>query len=276
MPELPEVEALCRSLDEPVSAAPVAHAGPAHLATLKTAEPPLDALDGRLLAGARRRGKRLLFPTRDGKLVLLVHLMSAGRLRLLSAKERRPTNPAFRLGFENGTELVLIERGKRKRAGVWLLTPEAAEKSLAHLGPDALELERALLARLCAGERRRLHGFLRDQRVLAGIGRAWANEILHAARLSPFALASELDAEALTRLDKAIRSELERGLALRERGLGDADVYRTHGKLGRPCHRCATPIERVAFEEHTIYYYCPSCQTGGRPLADRRLSRLLR
>jgi formamidopyrimidine-DNA glycosylase len=275
VPELPEVEALCRSLDGPVSAAPIEHAGPAHLATLKTVEPPLEALDGRPLAGARRRGKRLLFPTRDGELVLLVHLMSAGRLRLLSAKERRPTAPAFRLGFENGTELVLTEPGKRKRAGIWLLTPEAAEESLAHLGPDALELDRAALARLCDGERRRLHGFLRDQRIVAGIGRAWANEILHTARLSPFALAGELGADDLGHLNDAIRSELERGLALREQSLGNEDVYRVHGKLGLPCHVCATPIARVAFEEHTIYY-CPDCQTGGRPLADRRLSRLLR
>ena len=275
MPELPEVEALRRSLDGPVSAAPVEHAGPAHLATLKTAAPPLEVLDGRLLAGARRRGKRLLFPTRDGELVLLVHLMSAGRLRVLAAKERRPAAPAFRLAFENGSELVLTEPGKRKRAGVWLLTPDAVEGALAHLGPDALELDRAVLARLCDGERRRLHGFLRDQRVVAGIGRAWANEILHAARLSPFALAGELDADALGRLNDAIRSELERGLALREQGLGNEDVYRVHGKLGVSCHICATPIARVAFEEHTIYY-CPDCQTGGRPLADRRLSRLLR
>jgi formamidopyrimidine-DNA glycosylase len=110
---------------------------------------------------------------------------------------------------------------------------------------------------------------------VAGIGRAWANEILHAARLSPFALAGKLDTEALECLDEAIRSELERGLALREQGLGDEDVYRVHGNLGLPCHVCATPIARVAFEEHTIYY-CPDCQTRGRLLADRRLSRLLR
>ncbi|HEY5478972.1 MAG TPA: DNA-formamidopyrimidine glycosylase family protein [Gaiellaceae bacterium] len=275
MPELPEMEALRRSLDEPVSAAPIEQVGPAHLATLKTAEPPLQALEGRRLAGARRRGKRLLFPTDDGELVLMVHLMSAGRLRLLAAGKRGPAAPAFQLGFAGGARLILTEPGKRKRAGVWLLTPEMAERELAHLGPDALGLERATLADLCKGERRRLHGFLRDQRVLAGIGRAWANEILHAARLSPFALSAELDAEALDRLAAAIDSELERGLALREQGLANEDVYRVHGKLGLPCHVCRTPIARVAYEEHTIFY-CPRCQTGGRKLADRRLSRLLR
>jgi formamidopyrimidine-DNA glycosylase len=275
LPELPEVEALRRSLDEPVSLAPVEHAGLAHLATLKTAEPPLRALEGRRLAGARRRGKRLLFPTDDGELVLVVHLMSAGRLRLLAAQKRGPKAPAFQLAFAGGTRLVLTEPGKRKRAGVWLLTPAMAEQELAHLGPDALGLEPATLTGLCRGERRQLHGLLRDQRVLAGIGRAWANEILHTARLSPFALASELDAEALGRLGGAIESELQRGIALREQGLSDVDVYRVHGKLGQPCHVCRTSIARVAFEEHTIYY-CPQCQTGGRRLADRRLSRLLR
>jgi formamidopyrimidine-DNA glycosylase len=266
VPELPEVEALCRSLDAPVSAAPIEHAGPVHLATLKTAEPPLRVLEGRRLAGARRRGKRLLFPTDDGELVLLIHLMSAGRARMLAARKRGPAAPAFQLSFVGGAKLILTEPGKRKRAGVWLLTPELAEQELAHLGPDALGLEPAALARLCKGERRRLHGFLRDQRVLAGVGRAWANEILHSARLSPFALAGELDGEAL---------ELRRGLELREQGLSNDDVYRVHGKLGEPCHVCARPIARIAFEEHTIYY-CPHCQTGGRKLADRRLSRLLR
>ncbi len=275
MPELPEVEALRRSLDQPVSASPIERAGPAHLATLKTAEPPLRALEGRCLAGARRRGKRLLFPTTDGELVLIVHLMSAGRLRLLAAGRRGPAAPAFQLAFAGGAKLILTEPGKRKRAGVWLLAPELAAQELAHLGSDALGLEPAALAHLCQGERRRLHGFLRDQRVLAGIGRAWANEILHSARLSPFALADELDAEALRRLAEAIDSELRRGIELRERGLSDDDVYRVHRRLDLPCHVCATPIARIAFEEHTIYY-CPRCQTDGRKLADRRLSRLLR
>src|ERR671933_144957 len=140
MPELPEVEALRRSLDDPVRAFPVAAAGPAHVATLKTFDPPLAALEDRRLVGAQRRGKRLLFPTDDGELVLLVHLMSAGRLRYLAAGEAGPKTPAFRLAFEGGAELVLTEAGAKKRAGVWLLTPEAAEEELAHLGPDALEL----------------------------------------------------------------------------------------------------------------------------------------
>jgi formamidopyrimidine-DNA glycosylase len=275
MPELPEVEAWRRALDEPVSAFPVEQAGPAHVATLKTFDPPLSSLEGRRLAGAERRAKRLLFPTEDGELVLLVHLMSAGRLRYLRAGEKGPKTPAFQLRFQGGGELVLTEAGAKKRAGVWLLTPEAAEQELAHLGPEALGLGADRLGELLAAEPRRLHSLLRDQRLIAGIGRAWANEILHTAGLSPFAPAQGLSPEQVQTLADAMNSELARGLELRERGAKDAKVYRVHNKLHEPCHVCGTPIERVDFEQHTIYY-CPQCQTGGRMLKDRRLSRLLR
>jgi formamidopyrimidine-DNA glycosylase len=275
MPELPEMEAWRRALNHPVSAFPIEKAGPAHIATLKTFDPPLSALEGRRLAGAQRRAKRLLFPTEDGELVLLVHLMSAGRLRYLRAGEAGPKKPAFRLGFEGGGQLVLTEGGPKKRAGVWLLTPQAAEAELAHLGPEALGLGAERLGEILAEQPRRLHSLLRDQRVIAGIGRAWANEILHTAKLSPFAPAQGLSPGQVQTLSEAIDSELERGLELRELGAKDAKVYRVHDKLGEPCYVCGTPIARVDFEEHTIYY-CPSCQTGGRVLKDRRLSRLLR
>src|SRR5262249_3347576 len=152
-------------------------AGPAHIATLKTFDPPLSALEGRRLAGAERRAKRLLFPTDDGELVLLVHLMSAGRLRYLRPGEKGPKTPAFRLRFQGGGELVLTEAGAKKRAGVWLLTPEGAEGELAHLGPEALGLGPERLAEVLQADSRRLHSLLRDQRLIAGIGRAWANEI---------------------------------------------------------------------------------------------------
>jgi formamidopyrimidine-DNA glycosylase len=275
VPELPEVEALRRAVDDPVRAFPIERAGPTHIATLKTFDPPLSALEGRRLAGAERRGKRLLFPTEDGELVLLVHLMSAGRLRYLQAGEAGPKTPAFRLRFEGGGELVLTEAGAKKRAGVWLLTPEAAEEELAHLGPEALGVGAERLAEILASDSRRLHSLLRDQRALAGIGRAWANEILHRARLSPFALSTELSPDEVGRLARAIDEELARGLELRERGAKDTTVYRIHNRLGEPCPDCGTPIARVDYEEHTIYY-CPQCQTGGRVLKDRRLSRLLR
>ena len=275
MPELPEMEAWRRALDDPVSAFPIEKAGPAHIATLKTFDPPLATLEGRRLAGAERRAKRLLFPTDDGELVLLVHLMSAGRIRYLRPGEKGPKTPAFRLRFQGGGELVLTEGGPKKRAGVWLLTPEAAEAELAHLGPEALGLGAERLGEILQADSRRLHSLLRDQRAIAGIGRAWANEILLVAKLSPFALSRDLSEEEVARLAAAIDEELARGLELRERGANDAKTYRIHNRLGEPCPQCGTPIARVDFEEHTIYY-CPRCQTGGRLLKDRRLSRLLK
>jgi formamidopyrimidine-DNA glycosylase len=275
MPELPEMEAWRRQLTDPVSAFPIAKAGPAHIATLKTFDPPLRELEGRRLRGAERRGKRLLFPTEDGELVLLIHLMTAGRLKFLQAGEKTPKTPAFALEFQGGAKLVLTENAKRKRAGVWLLTPEQAEAEVEHLGPEALGLDAAGLAAILQADSRRLHSLLRDQRAVAGIGRAWANEILHVAKLSPYALSTDLSEDETARLAAAINSELARGLELRERGASDERTYRVHNRLGEPCHVCGTPLAQVDFEEHTIYY-CPECQTGGRILKDRRLSRLLR
>jgi formamidopyrimidine-DNA glycosylase len=275
MPELPEMEALRRLLDEPVSAHAIMQAGPAHVATLKTFDPPLHVLEGQRLTGAERRGKRLFFPTEDGELVLVVHLMSAGRMRWLKPGEAGPKKPAFRLAFEGGAQLVMTEAGSKKRAGVWLLSPEAAAAEVEHLGPEALGLGSEQLGEILRRDSRRLHPLLRDQRAIAGIGRAWSNEILHHARLSPYALSTDLGDEEVERLAEAIDAELSRGLELREQGKGNAATYRVHDKLGEPCYVCGTPLARVEFEEHTIYY-CPTCQTGGRVLKDRRLSRLLR
>ena len=275
VPELPEVEAWIRGLDGPVSASPVLRAGPAHIATLKTFDPPLSALDGRRFEGARRRGKWLLLPTDDGELLLRIHLMSAGRIRFLAAGAKGPKTPAFRLRFESGDELVLTEAGAKKRAGVWLETPVQTEAELAHLGPEALGLGTEQLGEILAAENRRLHSFLRDQRALAGIGRAHANEILNRARLSPFALTTQLASDEIERLATAIDEDLARALELREAGKGDKDVYLVHRRLGEPCPRCRAPIQQVDYDEHTVFY-CPACQTGGRILKDRRLSRLLR
>jgi formamidopyrimidine-DNA glycosylase len=275
MPELPEMEAWRRQLDDPVSAFPIAKAGPAHIATLKTFDPPLQALEGRRLRGVERRGKRLLFPTADGELVLVIHLMTSGRLKSLRAGDKGPKTPAFALEFEGGSKLVLTENARRKRAGVWLLTPEQVEAELEHLGPEALGLDAAELGTIVRKESRRLHPLLRDQRAIAGIGRAWANEILHTAKLSPYALSTDLSDEEVERLATAMNEELARGLELREHGADDGKTYRVHKRLGEPCDVCGTPLAQVDFEEHTIYY-CPGCQTGGRVLKDRRLSRLLR
>jgi formamidopyrimidine-DNA glycosylase len=275
MPEYPEVEAYRRELDEAVAGSTVEKAGPAHVATLKTFDPPLAALEGKALAGVRRRGKHLLFPTADGDVVLHVHLMSAGRIRYLRAGEKRPKTPAFRLLFEGGGEIVLTEGGAKKRARVGVYLPEAIEAELARLGPEAADIETGELGEILRREGRRLHPFLRDQRALAGIGRAWSNEILLRARLSPYALSTELDDEEVERLGGTIRATLAEGLELRLQGASDKKAYRIHNRLGEPCPVCGTPIARVDFEEHTIFY-CPTCQTGGRVLKDRRLSRLLR
>jgi formamidopyrimidine-DNA glycosylase len=275
MPEFPEVEALRRQLDDPVRAFLIAKAGPAHVATLKTFDPPLSALEGKRFAGAERRGKNLLFPTEDGEHVLHVHLMSAGRLRHLRSGDKQPKAPAFRLTFEDGSSLVLTEGGPKKRAKVGVYSPEAITEELAHLGPEAYGLGVERLGKILASDSRRLHAFLRDQRSIAGIGRAWANEILLTAKLSPYALTTELKPEEVVRLSDAIDSELARGLESRERGASDKVAYRIHNRLGEPCPVCGTPIARVDFDEHTIFY-CPTCQTEGRVLKDRRLSRLLR
>ena len=210
MPELPEVEAWRRQLDPLVKRSPIEQAGPAHIATLKTFDPPLSALAGEGFRGVERRAKRFLLPTDDDELVLMVHLMSAGRLRYVAAGGKVPKTPAFRLGFEDGAELVLTEAGSKKRAGVWLLRPDALEAELARLGPEADELDAAKLAEILASDSRRLHSLLRDQRLIAGIGRAWANEILHAARLSPYALSTQLAPDEIERLAAVGEAQPER------------------------------------------------------------------
>jgi formamidopyrimidine-DNA glycosylase len=275
LPELPEVEAWRRQLDPLVKRSPILKAGPAHIATLKTFDPPLSALEGEGFRGVERRAKRFLLPTDDDELVVMVHLMSAGRLKYVASGAKGAKTPAFRLRFQDGGELQLTEAGAKKRAGVWLLKPEQVREELAHLGPEADTLTVEDVARILSSESRRLHSLLRDQRVIAGIGRAWANEILWSARLSPYALSTQVDDDGTERLATAIHDELARGLELRIAGANDAKTYRVHNKLGEPCARCGTPLARVDFEEHTIYY-CPTCQTDGRVLKDRRLSRLLK
>jgi formamidopyrimidine-DNA glycosylase len=275
LPELPEVEAWRRQLDPLVRKFPIEKAGPAHIATLKTFDPPVSALDGEGFKGVERRAKRFLLPTDDDELVVMVHLMSAGRLKYVPPNGKGAKTPMFRVRFTDGGELQLTEAGSKKRAGVWLLRPAALEAELSHLGPEADRLTAEDVARILASDSRRLHSLLRDQRLIAGIGRAWANEILWAARLSPYQLSTQVDDEETERLATAVHDELARGLELRLQGANDDKTYRVHNKLGAPCERCGTPLARVDFEEHTIYY-CPTCQTGGRTLKDRRMSRLLK
>ena len=285
MPELPELEALVRALDGPLQAAPVTGTPTAHFAVLKTFQPPLSGLDGRRFTGARRRGKYLLFDVEDGT-TLSMHLMSAGRVGYHAPEARQPkgTGAALRVAFADGGSLVATEGGTKKRMRVGLYTAEGLAELLDGLGPEPLDpsFDRAALDAVLDAAAHRLHPLLRDQRAVAGIGRAFANEILHAAQLSPFALSDRVDDAGRDRLLEAIRDTLGHALEVCEQRMGpqlparnDARPLRIHKHEGEPCPRCAETLRFVDYEEHRIVY-CPRCQTGGRLLADRRMSRLLK
>ncbi len=285
MPELPELEALARAFDAPLRTAPVAGTPTAHFAVLKTFQPPLAGLAGRSFSGARRRGKYLLFDVED-RTTLLVHLMSAGRIGYHppDAKQPKAAGAALRVAFADGGSLVATEGGTKKRMRVGLYTAEGLAEPLDGLGPEPLDddFDRDALDAVLDADARRLHPLLRDQRAIAGIGRAFANEILHAARLSPFALSDRLDDEARDRLLTAIRETLGHALAVCEQRMGprlppknDARPLLIHRHEGEPCPRCGETLRFVDYEEHRVVY-CPHCQTDGRLLADRRLSRLLK
>jgi formamidopyrimidine-DNA glycosylase len=282
MPELPELEALVEALDPLVSRAPVRDVPVAHFAVVKTATPPLDWLAGHSLTGAVRRGKHLLFPT-DEDLVLTVHLMTAGKLAYVEPGQKRPPGPVLVVRFADDGELVVSERVTRKSVRVRLLRAAELEEEFERLGPEPLEPSfdaAALEAALARGGQ--LHTLLRDQRAVLGIGRAYANEILHAARLAPFASADRLSPEERERLLEAIRTTLADGIErFRPRGPRmiakgkTPEVYDIHGHAGEACPRCGTTMLNVDFADHQVVY-CPSCQTGGQIYADRRRSRLLK
>jgi formamidopyrimidine-DNA glycosylase len=279
MPELPELEAFVIAQREALTAEPVAAVPVAHFATVKTIEPPIGSLVGHRFASVSRRAKRILLASEGGP-TLVLHLMSAGKL-VVGGKRTR--SAVFAIAFESGTELVMTETGSKRRAAAWLLPPDALAAELTHLGPEPLDpaFTPAVLRAQLEARPHQLHAFLRDQRAIAGIGRAFANEILHAAMLSPYQRGTALADEELGRLHAAITGVLaaavERLVPLSAAGLTTkADRgYAVHDRLGRPCPRCGDAIRRVSFEEHTVFY-CATCQTGGRVLADRRLSRLLR
>ena len=286
MPELPEVEITARRLGARLECAEVESTLAPGMVAVKTIEPPLSALDGATVAGTRRIGKMpvVLFDApAEGRLELLVHLMSAGRLQLFekraSLKDRR-SRVLVRLA--DGRELRLREFGTKQRAWVKLLREGGVEEDemVATLGPEAWpapaleDLARAL------DEPRHLHPLLRDQRVIAGIGRSWVDEILWEARLSPFKKGSELEREEVERLHAALHV-LGDAIDHYEEVIGDEVPdkmpmpLRVHRREGEPCPRCGTTIEAVYFAEHQTNY-CPAEQTGGRVLKDRRLSRLLK
>ena len=238
MPELPELEALVEALDPLVSRAPVRDVPVAHFAVVKTATPPLDWLAGHALTGAVRRGKHLLFPT-DEDLVLTIHLMTAGKLAYVEPGPKRPPGPVLVVRFADDGELVVSERVTRKSVRVRLLPAAELEEEFARLGPEPLEPsfdEAALEAALARGGQ--LHTLLRDQRALVGIGRAYANEILHAARLAPFATADRLSPEERERLLEAIRTHADR----RHRALSAARA--AHDREGQDARGLRHPRAR--------------------------------
>ena len=249
--------------------------GPAHIATLKTFDPPLKALEGEGLRGVERRAKRFLLPTDDGELVLMVHLMSAGRLKYVPQGGKGAKTPMFRLRFADGGELQLTEAGSKKRAGRLAPAPgRAARRARAPRARGGRADDRGRRAHPRVGLAPPAFAAARPAADRRHRPRLGERDPLGGAALAVRALEPGRRGET-ERLADAIRSELARGLELRLAGANDEKTYRVHNKLGLPCARCGTPIARVDFEEHTIYY-CPQCQTGGRVLKDRRLSRLLK
>jgi formamidopyrimidine-DNA glycosylase len=282
MPELPEVEITARRLDRALAGARIESALAPGMVTMKTFAPPLEALGGTELKGVGRAGKMLVVGA--GDLSLLVHLMSAGRLQLFDSRASlRDRTSRLLIRLEDGRELRLREFGTQQRAWAKLLLAADVDSddSVATLGPDAypapsLEEFVQLLA-----EPRHLHPLLRDQRVIAGIGRSWVDEILWTARLSPFQRASDLEDDAVEDLRAACDERLGGALEHYERVIGDTVPDKlpmpleVHRRQGEPCPRCGTRLQAIHFKDY-VMSYCPEEQTGGRVLKDRRLSRLLK
>ncbi|MEU4658545.1 DNA-formamidopyrimidine glycosylase family protein [Streptomyces sp. NPDC023723] len=287
MPELPEVEALREFLTEHLTGHEIVRTLPVAISVLKTYDPPLTALEGRTVAAVHRHGKFLDVAT-DGGPRLVTHLARAGWLhwkdRLPDGLPRPGKGPlALRVALETGAGFDLTEAGTQKRLAVYVVRDPAEVPGVARLGPDPLadDFDEARLAALLDGERRQLKGALRDQSLIAGVGNAYSDEILHAARMSPFKLAASLTPQELSRLHTALRDTLTEAVG-RSRGVAAGRLkaekksgLRVHGRTGEPCPVCGDTIREVSFSDSSLQY-CPTCQTGGKPLADRRLSRLLK
>jgi formamidopyrimidine-DNA glycosylase len=281
MPELPEVEITARRLNTALLGACVESAVAPGMNVMKTFEPPLDALLGRQVTGVRRVGKMPV--VEFGDLALLIHLMSAGRLRLFDKRaslKDRASRVLVRL--EDGRELRLRELGTKQRAWAKLLAADAVDRDemVATLGPEAWPAPSLEDFAELVDQPRHLHPLLRNQRTIAGIGRSWVDEILWEARLSPFRKGSELSEVEVERLHAAL-AVLGQAIARYEETIGEQlpdkapMPLRVHKREGEPCPRCGATIEAVFFSEHQTNY-CPKEQTGGRVLKDRRLSRLLK
>jgi formamidopyrimidine-DNA glycosylase len=287
MPELPEVESLVAFLRERAVGRVVARVDVAAISALKTYDPPVTSLQGLTITGVARRGKFLDLDV-DG-LHLVVHLARAGWLRWSDALSATPVKPgkgplALRVRLDDDSGFSLTEQGTQKKLAVYCVRDPAEVPGVARLGPDPLGAAftvEVLAGILAAHGRQQLKGVLRDQSVIAGIGNAYSDEILHAARLSPFKPAGGLSAEELPRLYVALRETLTDAVA-RSAGLATGELkaekksgLRVHGRTGLPCPVCGDTVRDVSFADSALQY-CPTCQTGGKPLADRRLSRLLK
>jgi formamidopyrimidine-DNA glycosylase len=293
------VEALAADLRERAAGRVIDRADIAEISVLKTYDPALTALRGRTITATQRYGKFLDLVTEaaadgasagppDGRLHLIVHLARAGWLRWRDSLPDQPPRPgkgplAFRLRFTDGAGFDLTEAGTRKRLAVYLVTDPAAVPGIASLGPDPLDpaFTPAALGAILAGRRTQIKGVLRDQKVIAGIGNAYSDEVLHAARMSPFRLAASLTPDEVADLHAVIVGTLREAIA-RSEGLAAGDLkkekkagLRVHGRAGQPCSVCGDTVREVSFADSALQY-CATCQTGGKPLADRRMSRLLK
>lgn len=284
MPELPEVEALADHLRRHAVGHRVERVDVASLSALKTVDPPVAALHGQPVTGAQRWGKFL--GLRVGERWLITHLSRAGWLRWSDSLGTAPLKPgkgpiALRVHLGDGRGFDLTEAGTQKRLAVWVVDDPASIGALAALGPDALGISAADLAEVLARSSGRIKTAITDQKLIAGIGNAYSDEILHAARISPFATSSNLAAAQVSALHEAMVSVLT-GAVQRSVGQQAAKLkgekrsgLSVHGRTGLPCPACGDTVREVAFADKS-FQYCPGCQTGGRVLADRRLSRLLK
>lgn len=287
MPEMPEVQGLVDFLAERATGLEITKVSVANIAALKTYDPPIEALKGATITGAARHGKFVDLST-DAGIHLVFHLAKAGWLRWydqLPATVIRPgkTPIALRVGFGDGSGFDLTEAGTKKSLAVYAVRDPQDVPGIARLGPDPLDpaFTRDAFAALLAGRRTQIKGVLRDQSIIAGIGNAYSDEILHAARMSPYALAASLDDGEVTHLYDAIRATLTDAVAAAS-GKPPADLkdakrrgMAVHGRRGQACPVCGDEVRSVFFADNSLEY-CPTCQTGGKLLADRRLSRLLK
>ena len=279
MPELPEVQAHAERLTEAFAGAVLDGFTPLTFTALKTAVPaPHDAI-GQPLQTVTRRGKYLL--ARFGAVTFVVHLMQGGRLLVDAKQSARPRGGVARWRFADGRAWLLTEQGTERRAGVWVVPADdaLAVPPLAHLGPEATEVDAHDLAARFATTSQRLHGFLRDQHAVAGLGRRLANEVCWHARLSPFSSTRTLGPDGAAAVVAAIAAACDEGLAHeRARPAMSSSADRpgaVHGRAGQPCPRCGDVVRTVTYQSYTVAY-CATCQTGGRPLADNTTSRFLR